>query len=216
MSQRDFRAIECWIFDLDNTLYPPSANLFGQIDTRMVQFICEALGVDAVEADRLRRLYWREHGTTLAGLIRHHGVDAEAFLSEAHAIDYSGLAHDAGLAEAIAALPGRRLIHTNGPRCHAEAVLGALGYGDLFDGVYALEDAGLVSKPQADAFHAVYQAAGVDPSVSAMIEDDPRNLAVPHALSLRTIWLDHGEAGSAPDHVHHHIDDLTAFLRDLV
>ena len=33
-----------WIFDLDNTLYPASANLFAQVDARMTGFIQDLLG----------------------------------------------------------------------------------------------------------------------------------------------------------------------------
>lgn len=208
----DLRRVRTWIFDLDNTLYPPSAGLFGQIDHRMTGFIAREVGVDRAEADRLRRLYWREHGTTMAGLREHHGISPDRFLTEAHAIDYSGLKHDPALAQAIDALPGRRIIHTNGPRIHAEAVLTALGYDTLFDQVYALEDAGLVSKPRREAFHAVWEADSVDPRESAMVEDDARNLVVPNEVAVRTIWLDHDDGDAAPGHVGHHITDLTAFL----
>lgn len=207
-----FHAVRNWIFDLDNTLYPPSANLFAQIDVRMNTFISRELGVASDEASDLRRRYWHEHGTTMEGLRLHHGISPEAFLAEAHAIDYSVLRQDPGLASEIARLPGRKIIHTNGPRCHAGAVLKALGYLELFDDVFALEDAGLVSKPHADAFRAVYEAAEIEPSESAMIEDDARNLLVPHSQSVQTIWLDHNDQSAAPEHVGHHIGDLKVFL----
>ena len=208
----DIDGIECWIFDLDNTLYPPSANLFRQISARMTGYIVEEIGIDADEAAELRDRYWHSYGATVTGLVMHHGVAAEAFLTASHQIDYSGLSHDPRLADAIGALPGRRVIHTNAPRCHAEAVITALGYADLFDRIFALEDADLVSKPHVEAYASVYAKGGIDPSRSAMIEDDVRNLAVPHAQSVRTIWLDHQQHGPAPQHVRHRITDLTGFL----
>lgn len=208
----DLDDTECWIFDLDNTLYPPSVNLFRQISERMTGYIVERIGVSSDEATVLRDRYWQDYGATVTGLVRHHGIAAEAFLTASHQIDYSGLAHDPHLAEAIEALPGRCVIHTNAPRCHAEAVIDALGYGDLFEQVFTLEDADLVSKPHEDAFHSIYARGGIDPSRSAMIEDDVRNLAVPHAQSVQTIWLDHAQDGPAPNHVRHRITDLTGFL----
>lgn len=208
----DLADTECWIFDLDNTLYPPSVNLFRQISAKMTGYIVETVGISANEATELRDRYWQEYGATVTGLVRHHGVAAEAFLTDSHQIDYSGLSHDPHLAGAIEALPGRCVIHTNAPRCHAEAVIDALGYSELFDRVFALEDADLVSKPHEDAFHTIYARGGIDPSRSAMIEDDARNLAVPHAQSVRTIWLDHARDGPAPEHVRHRITDLTEFL----
>ena len=216
MPQADFRDIECWVFDLDNTLYPPSVGLFGQIDLQMRRFIGRELGVSDAEADRLRSTYWQDHGTTMAGLRLHHGVQPDRFLTEAHDIDYSGLVHDAALAGAIDALPGRCVVHTNGPRCHAEAVLGALGYGGLFDAVFTLEDADLISKPSAEAFDTVHRKAGLDPARCAMIEDDPRNLVVPCALGMRTVWLEHAERGATPAHVHHHTDDLSLLLNRVI
>lgn len=216
MPQAELVEIDCWIFDLDNTLYPPSAGLFHQIDKRMTDFIRRELSVARSHANELRDAYWRAHGTTMAGLAVHHGIKPEQFLTETHDLDYSGLKHESALAKAIHSLPGTKLVHTNGPRCHADAVLKALRYDGLFSQVYALEDANLVSKPSPDAFKAVYSKAGIDPARSAMIEDDARNLIVPHALSVRTIWLDHHGVEPNPHHVHHRIKDLTEFLESLV
>lgn len=216
MPQARLHQVEFWIFDLDNTLYPPSAGLFAQIDKRMTDFIARELGVERGEADRLRGEYWQAYGTTMAGLSLHHGIAADRFLSETHDLDYSGLRHEASLAEAISALPGKKLIHTNGPRCHAEAVLTALEYNDLFDHAFTLEDADLVSKPDPLAFEAMYAKVGVEPANSAMIEDDPSNLVVPHSRSVQTIWLDHHSTEVTPDHVRHHIDDLNRFLRSAI
>ncbi|NCM97704.1 MAG: pyrimidine 5'-nucleotidase, partial [Rhodobacterales bacterium] len=68
MIAQQFSHIRSWVFDLDNTLYPPSARLFDQIEVRMSAWVMQALGVDRAEADRLRRHYWARYGTTLAGL----------------------------------------------------------------------------------------------------------------------------------------------------
>src|SRR3546814_14765188 len=87
--------IDSWIFDLDNTLYPPSAKLFDLIDDRMGAFIMRLLGCDAVEARRVQKDYFHDHGTTMAGLMRHHGVDPEHFLTDVPAIAVDPIAHRA-------------------------------------------------------------------------------------------------------------------------
>ncbi|MEM9062675.1 MAG: pyrimidine 5'-nucleotidase [Pseudomonadota bacterium] len=212
MRHVDLDGIDCWIFDLDNTLYPPSAELFRQIDRAMTDFIQRELSVERHEANHLRAQYWRDHGTTLAGMMKHHSTDPGHFLSECHAIDYAGLRSDPNLSEAIQRLPGRKIVHTNGPRCHATAVLTELGYSDLFDRVFALEDTALVSKPAAAAFHTVFSEAAITPSTAAMIEDDARNLAVPYDMAVRTIWVDHAGSDHCPAHVHHRTRDLVEFL----
>ncbi|MCC6002566.1 MAG: pyrimidine 5'-nucleotidase [Pararhodobacter sp.] len=216
MVAESFAHVRTWVFDLDNTLYPPATRLFDQIDRRMTDYVQRVLGVDLAEADRLRKLYWREYGTTLAGLMARHGVEPEAFLVEVHDIDFSVLAPDTGLGERIAALPGRKIVYTNGSAPYAGQVIGALGFGDLFDAVYGIENAGYHPKPRVEAFEAVFTADRLDPGTAAMFEDDPRNLRVPHSLGMRTVHVAPAPLPAAEAaHIHHHTDDLRAFLAGL-
>ncbi|HSF94446.1 MAG TPA: pyrimidine 5'-nucleotidase [Thermohalobaculum sp.] len=209
-----FDHVETWIFDLDNTLYHPSARLFDQINAKMTGFIMRELGVGRAEADRLRQGYWQRHGTTLRGLIEEHRVDAVRFLDEVHEIDLAALAPDADLAEALRRLPGRKIVHTNGARSHAARVLAARGLTGHFDAVYAIEDKALVPKPQRDAYDRIVRLDGFDPARAAMIEDDARNLEVPKALGMATVWVSHRNGAKAPGWVDRRISRLTTFLRE--
>jgi len=209
-----FAHVRAWVFDLDNTLYPPSARLFDQIERRMTDFVMRALRVDQTRADHLRDAYWQRYGTTLAGLMAEHGTDPAPYLHAVHDIDLGALRPDPGLARAIAALPGRRIVFTNGARPYADRVLAARGLGDVFDAVYGVEDAGFRPKPEAAAFAAIFARDGLHPARAAMFEDDARNLAAPHAMGLRTVLV--GPAAPARPHVHHQTDDLAAFLSQLV
>jgi putative hydrolase of the HAD superfamily len=209
-----FSHVETWIFDLDNTLYHPSARLFDQINARMTSFIMRELGVSRAEATGLRRRYWRRHGTTLRGLIDNHGVDPVHFLDVAHDIDLSALKPDASLAAALHRLPGRKIVHTNGARSHATRVLAARGLERVFDAVYAIEDKALVSKPQPDAYHRIIRLSGLDPARAAMVEDDVRNLEVPKALGMATVWLCHQTGARAPAFVDRRITRLARFLQE--
>ena len=205
-----FSHVTTWVFDLDNTLYPPEMRLFDQIERRMTAWVMEALGLAHAEADRLRDDYWRRYGTTLAGLMAEHGVDPGPYLSDVHDIDLGHLVPDPALARSIAALPGRRIVYTNGSRPYAERVLAARGLGDTFDAVYGVEHAGYHPKPQRAAFETVFAADGLDPGRAAMFEDDPRNLAVPHAMGMRTVHV--GPTPAEGPHIHHHTDNLAGFL----
>jgi putative hydrolase of the HAD superfamily len=208
-----FSGVETWVFDLDNTLYPPSIRLFDQIEVRMTEWVMQALRVSRPEADRLRSHYWRTYGTTLAGLMREHGVDPLPYLVHVHNISLDALGPDPTLARAIRALPGRKIVHTNGSRAHAGRVTAARGLSDAFDACYGIEDAGFLPKPERTAFLAICALGAVDPSRAAMFEDDPANLREPHALGMRTIHV-HPQRLHAP-HIHHHTDDLTRFLARL-
>ena len=213
MPARAFQHVRAWVFDLDNTLYPPSARLFDQIEVRMTAFVMQALGVDKGEADRLRRHYWQLYGTTLAGLMHEHDVDPGPYLTEVHEIDLGHLAPDPALCDGIAALPGRRIVYTNGSAPYAERVLAARGLTGVFDAVYGVEHAGFRPKPERAAFETVLARDGIDPARAAMFEDDPRNLTAPHAMGMRTVLV--APEPEPADHIHHHTADLAAFLAAL-
>lgn len=207
-----FGHVETWLFDLDNTLYPPSAGLLDQVNLLMTDFIARRLGLDTDAASRLRQEYWRSHGATITGLVTQHGVDPDEFLQDCHRLDLTELVTDGALAAAIGDLPGRRLIHTNGPRHHAERVLDALGMADQFERIIALEDTGYVPKP-AQAAHAIaVDLAGLAPQATAMIDDMQHNLQHPAAMGMTTIWVRHADDLTRPGHVDHETNDLTGFL----
>lgn len=214
MPKLDFAAVTTWVFDLDNTLYPPHMRLFDQIEVKMTDWVMAALKVDRARADHLRAHYWQTYGTTLAGLMTEHGIDPGPYLTEVHDIDLSVLSPDPALAGAIRALPGRRIVYTNGCAPYAEKVLAARGLGGLFDAVYGVEHANFHPKPAATAFKTVFAKDGLSAETAAMFEDDVRNLAVPHTLGMRTVHVA-PEPEPAP-HIHHHTDDLANFLSRLV
>lgn len=205
-----FRAAHAWVFDLDNTLYPPSARLFDQIVVKMTAYVMRAAGVDEAEAGRLREVYWREHGTTLKGLMQVHGVDPAPFLDEVHDIDLAALTPDEALAAAIAALPGRKIVYTNGSRLHADRVLAARGLIGLFDARYGVEDAGFAPKPERAAYERVFAADRLTAKGAVMVEDDLRNLAAPRAMGMRTLWVT--EETGPGEHADAATADLTGFL----
>lgn len=204
---------ETWVFDLDHTLYPPDIPLFAQMHVRMTEWVMRALDLPWDAADALREQYYRDHGTTLAGLMERHGIAPEAYLREVHDIDFSVLPHDPRQADAIADLPGRRIVYTNGTADYAHRVLQARGFAGLFDAVYGVEHAGYRHKPERSAFERVFAQDGLDPRCAAMFEDMPRNLEVPKALGMATVHV--APAALEADHIDHHTDDLTGFLRGL-
>ncbi len=213
MGRADFDHVSGWVFDLDNTLYPPEVRLFDQIEARMTAYVMDALNVTEAAANGLRKRYWAEFGTTLAGLMDLHGVDPAPYLAHVHEIDLSQLTPDPELKARIAVLPGRRIVYTNGSAAYAERVIAARGLSGVFDAVYGVEDAGFRPKPERVAFETVFAADGLAPASGAMFEDDARNLTAPHAMGMRTVHVAPG-AEPAP-HIHHHTDNLSGFLAGL-
>ena len=214
MAKQHFNHVTSWVFDLDNTLYPPQFRLFDQIEVRMTAWVMNALGVGKTEADRLRQHYWDSYGTTLAGLMREHDIDPAPYLEDVHDIDFTAMPKDPELAARIRALPGRRIVYTNACAPYAHRVLEARGLTGLFDAVYGVEHAGFRPKPERAAFDAIFAQDGIDPSTAAMFEDDPRNLMAPHQMGMKTVHV--APKALKAMHIQHHTNDLASFLGTLV
>ena len=211
--------IDTWVFDLDNTLYHPKHRLFDQIDAKMGTFIADMFNCDLVEARRIQKDYFHAHGTTLAGLMKDHGVKPDHFLDVVHDIILDNLEPEPGLREALAALPGRRLIFTNADATYAGRVLDKLGVADLFDGIFDIHTAHYVPKPADAPYTALVKMFAIDPARSIFFEDMARNLSPAHRLGFTTVWIDNGsESGdrdSDPAYIDYHIDDLVPFLQGI-
>jgi putative hydrolase of the HAD superfamily len=221
----DFSHVDTWVFDLDNTLYPHHLNLWQQVDVRIRDYIANFLDIAHDEAFRLQKDYYRRYGTSMRGLMTEHGMKPDDFLNYVHEIDHSPLVPDPALGSALEALPGRKLILTNGTRKHADAVMRRLDIHGHFEDVFGIIEAELEPKPSPATYQRFLTRHGVDPSRSAMFEDLARNLAVPHTLGMRTVLVvpegtrevfreDWELEGRDADHVDHVTDDLAGFLRD--
>ena len=184
-----------WLFDLDNTLYPPENGLFGAVDARINEFLATHLGVSGAAADDLRRRYHDRYGITLVGLMEEHGTEPHHYLDFVHHVpvgDYLG--PDAGLRELIGGLPGRRSIFTNGSRRHALAVLSALGIEGLFQEIFDIVALGFVPKPAPATYRAVLERLGAAPSRAILLDDLARNLAPAREIGMRTVLVGPADA----------------------
>jgi len=184
-----FAHVTSWIFDLDNTLYPPDSGLWPAIEDRITLYLIQHSGLDGASARALQRYYYHQHGTTLRGLVDEDGIDPAHFLDFVHDIDRSGLEPNVALAEEIARLPGRKLIFTNGSRNHALETADKLGLGGLFEEAFDIVAAGLIPKPRDEAYDAFFRAHGVEPTQAAMFEDIAKNLAVPRVRGMTTVLV---------------------------
>ncbi|MBY0302467.1 MULTISPECIES: pyrimidine 5'-nucleotidase [Sphingomonas] len=214
-----FAHIDTWIFDLDNTLYPASANLFALIDAKMTAFIADFLSVDPVEARRIQKEYFLGHGTTLAGLMAGHDIDPAAFLTFVHDIEMDVLEENAPLAAALAQLPGRKLVFTNGDRPYALKVLERLGLGQSFEAVHDIHAMDLVPKPAPSAYAGLCAAFDIDPTRALFVEDMARNLAPAKAIGMTTVWVDNGSEqhhDADRSYVDLRVTDVTAWVQSLL
>jgi putative hydrolase of the HAD superfamily len=213
---RPLGEIETWIFDLDNTLYPASCRLFDQIHDRMQRFIAERLGLSLEAALVVQKAYFHEHGTTMRGLMTVNRVDPHEFLAYVHDIDLSCVPPDPVLVSALAALPGRKVVHTNGSVRHAERLLDHLGISQSFCGIVDIAMAGFEPKPAWAGYRELMRRHEVSPDTALMVEDMAKNLVPAAALGMTTAWvrgtIDWAAAGAEGGHIHHVVDNLGHFL----
>lgn len=212
--------IRNWVFDLDNTLYPARVNLFERVDARMGAYIRRLLDVDATEARRIQKAYFHGHGTTLAGLMADHGVDPHEFLADVHDIEMEMLEADAPLAAAIAKLPGRKLVFTNGDMPYALKILDRLGLGGSFEGVHDIHAMALVPKPDPRAYRSLCDAFAIEPTETLFVEDLARNLKPAKAIGMATVWVDNGSEQAPGDddraYIDYRVTDVAAWLEEIL
>ena len=184
--------IRDWIFDLDNCLYPASTGLFELIDERMGAYIERLLECDPVEAKRVQKAHFHEHGTTLAGLMKEHGVDPNDFLADVHDIALDRVQCDQRLARLLPLLPGRRFVFTNGDAPYARRVLDKIGVADHFDDLHDIHASSYRPKPDPHGYALLCERFAIEPARALLVDDMVQNLAPAKALGMTTIWVDNG------------------------
>lgn len=219
--------INTWVFDLDNTLYPADCDLWPKIDQRITLYLSYLFGLDGMSSRALQKYYYQRYGTTLRGLMEEHGIGPAEFLDFTHDIDRSSLLPDLALANAITALPGRKLILTNGSREHALRTARALGLEAMFEDIFDIADADFVPKPAVATYERFFERHGVDPAQAVMFDDLARNLIIPHERGMTTVLvvpkpgqMDHRDAfeifhDAAPPYIDFVTSDLARFLTGL-
>ena len=219
MDQR-FSHIRDWIFDLDNCLYPAATGLFPLIDERMGAYIQRLLECDADEARRVQKAHFHEHGTTLAGLMKTHGVDPHDFLGDVHDIPLDRVSADERLASALQRLPGRRFVFTNGDAPYARRVLEAIGVAAHFDDLHDIHASELRPKPDPHGYALLCERFGIDPGHALLAEDMAANLKPAKALGMTTVWVDNGSErgnhGADPSFIDHRVADVGEWLEQIL
>jgi putative hydrolase of the HAD superfamily len=223
----DLSHVSEWVFDLDNTLYPRECNLWEQVDVRITHYVMKVTRLEFFEARKLQKEFYRDHGTTLNGLMTRYAIDPDHFLNTVHDIDYSPVEQNLELVAAIRNLPGRKLILTNADTNHAKSVLTRLGGADLFEDFHDIRDMVFIPKPRKEAYEGFFARYNITPRNSVFFDDLEKNLLVPHEMGMSTVQVVASdeythelvdawelEQTSGP-HVHHVTANLTNFLHNL-
>ena len=216
---RILKSINCWIFDLDNTLYSGKTKVFEQVDKKMSQYISEKLKVTIQEAKNIQKNYFYEYNTTLNGMIKNHKIDANEFLEFVHDIDIDFLKKDLKLSEEIKKLQGKKLIFTNGSRKHALNVTRRIGIDHHFDDIFDIVDSEFVPKPAIEPYKKLVKKHNIDPKLCVFVEDIARNLKPAYEMGMKTIWIENDEPWakkfSDSNFVNYRTNNLSEFLKKI-
>ncbi len=215
-----FAHVDTWIFDLDNCLYPASTRLFDLIDERMGAYIERLLECDRVEARRVQKAHFHDHGTTLAGLMKHHQVDPHHFLADVHEIDLDRIEANPLLDAGLGRLPGRKFLFTNGDAPYARRVLDKIGIAHHFEHLHDIHAAELIPKPSMHGYRLLVEQLAIDPARTVMVEDMAQNLVPAKSVGMTTVWVDNGsERGNHnydPGFIDHRITDVAEWLDEIL
>ncbi len=210
--------INTWIFDLDNTLYSADSGIFQQVSDLMGKFVSKHLNINLNEAKKIQSKYYKQHGTTLRGMMDNHGVDPDYFLEEVHKLDYSIVGPNHKLNEALDKLSGRKIIYTNANLQHVISVLERLELTNKFDGVYDIKMANYIPKPEIEPYNEIIKKFNIDPSCSIMFDDIAKNLVPAKNVGFASVWIDHGYENFSDDiknsekYLDYKTKDLSLFL----
>ena len=213
--------INTWIFDLDNTLYSADSGIFQQVHRLMGEFISKNLNMDMPEAKKLQSKYYKQHGTTLRGLMDNHGIDPDHFLDEVHRLDYSIVGSNKILNEELHKLQGRKIIYTNANKKHVIDVLDRINLTNFFDEIFDIKMANYIPKPELKPYKQIIDLFNIEPKSSAMFDDIAKNLVPAKKVNFTSVWIDAGYENFSDDieaskkYLDFQTRDLSLFLKDV-
>ena len=213
--------ISTWIFDLDNTLYAADSGVFQQVHKLMGEFISKNLNMDMPEAKKLQAKYYKQHGTTLRGLMDNHGIDPDYFLDEVHRLDYSIVRSNEILNQELHKLEGRKIIYTNANKKHTIDVLERIGLSNFFDEIFDIKMANYIPKPELKPYEQIINLFDIGPETSAMFDDIAKNLVPAKKVKFTSVWIDAGYENFSDDieaskkYLDFQTRDLSLFLKDV-
>tara|TARA_B100001173_G_scaffold204810_1_gene176634 strand:+ start:269 stop:943 length:675 start_codon:yes stop_codon:yes gene_type:complete len=213
--------INTWIFDLDNTLYSADSGIFQQVHRLMGEFISNNLNLEISEAKKLQSKYYKQHGTTLRGMMDNHGVDPDYFLDEVHRLDYSIVGPNQLLNDELEKLEGRKIIYTNANEKHVLDVLKRINLSDYFDEIFDIKLANYIPKPEIKPYKQIIELFKIDASRSAMFDDIAKNLVPAKKVGFTPVWIDAGyenfsdDIEASRDYLDYQTRNLSLFLKDV-
>lgn len=180
--------VKTFLIDVDDTLYPKDTGPFAKVSRRIEQYMLNLLGLGVEETRSLRHSYVMAYGSTLGGLMEHHGVDPHEFLQMVHDVPVEELLGvDRRLQDVLRVLPGRHVAFSNGSLDYVHRVVDALGVEEYFDDFFSIEFMDFVPKPNPHAYYKVLEQDGIAAEECLIVDDRPSNVATALSIGMRGV-----------------------------
>lgn len=180
------------VFDLDGTLYPSMLEIEFQIPWAMLTTTQQYLNIEAEPARSLIREYKSKYKSSVIGLAKHHGIDAEEFMVAAfEKLNTANIRGYAPLRAQLEALARkyRLLLFTNSHGSYANRVLIQLGFEHYFDATFSTEKLDFYRKPEAEAFERFVDRARIEPHASMFFDDSYFNIERAKRMGFTTVQV---------------------------
>jgi putative hydrolase of the HAD superfamily len=197
---------EILLFDLDDTLYPPTSGLWNKIGDRIDDFIFANIKLPKEEIPTIRSTLYNQYGTTMRGLQILYGIDPHEYLDYVHDVPLERyLKPNPVLKSLLQQIPIRKWIFTNADSKHALRVTDFLGINECFERIVDILDVLPYCKPMPEAYLKALEIMEInDPHKVILFEDTQKNILAARELGFYTV-----QVGGSPDHsAHDHIPSL--------
>ena len=221
----NLKNIKYIIADMDGCCYNPRylKTLFGQVSSRMTDFISLKLGIEKTKAKEIQQEYFYKYDTSLNGLMKNYPklIDPHEFLKYVHNINYDCLEKDIELREELIKLDVKIYCATNGSKEHAVNCMKKIGIDDLFEGkIMDIVDFDFKPKPNSESLKLMCDKFQIPTNEETVyIEDIAKNLSSDIAKDMIKVWFINEEPINNIDKhknvIDYQIDNLALFLKKI-
>ena len=221
----NLKNIKYIILDMDGCCYHPKylKNLFGQVSSRMTDFISFKLSIEKTKAKEIQQEYFYKYDTSLNGLMKNYPklIDPHEFLKYVHNINYDCLEKDTELREELIKLDVKIYCATNGSKEHAVNCMKKIGIDDLFEGkIMDIVDFDFKPKPNSESLKLMCDKFQIPTNEETVyIEDIAKNLSSDIAKDMIKVWFINEEPINNIDKhknvIDYKIDNLALFLKKI-
>jgi len=178
------------LLDVDDTLYRKGTGPFPYVNEEIDAYVMSWCKIDGDKARDLRREYVNAYGSTLGGLMLHHGVDPDDYLKKVHDVPVEDLlSRDERLRNTLKNIPYELIVFSNGSAEYVKRILEALGIADLFSDLFTIEYMDYIPKPLQYPYQKIMELYGKKPEQCVVVDDRLPNIHTAVDMGMEAVLV---------------------------